>query len=88
MVPTAAQGNPIKSGSIQFNTIPDQIFVYLARQSQDRDFSTSDTFAVINSVSVDFMNQTGNLFVCYTRWKTAWRNGCWRRPLRSASSRC
>jgi hypothetical protein len=61
VTPTSAQGNPVKSNSIQFNTIPDQIFVYLARQSQDRDFSTSDTFAVINAVSVDFMNQTGTL---------------------------
>lgn len=68
VVPTSAQGNPVKSNSIQFNTIPDQIFVYLSRQSQDRDFSTSDTFAVINSVSVDFMNQTGNCTVS-CKWR-------------------
>lgn len=49
------------SPSIQFNTIPDQIFVYLARSQASRDDTTSDVYGVINNVSVNFMNQTGLL---------------------------
>jgi hypothetical protein len=61
VLPNSNQGNPVTSNSIQFNTIPDQIFVYLFRNLADRDFSTSDTFGVITSVNVNFMNQTGTL---------------------------
>lgn len=55
------------SSSIQFNTIPDQIFVYLFRTLAQRDESTSDTFGVIQSVSINFMNQTG-LLATATQW--------------------
>jgi hypothetical protein len=61
-VPTSQAGNPVQCNSIQFNTIPDQIFVYLARNLADRDFSTSDTFGVIYQVNVNFMNQTGTYY--------------------------
>lgn len=51
--------SPLTSNSIQFNTIPDQIFIYLMRQQADRDHTTSDTFAVISNININFMNQTG-----------------------------
>lgn len=65
VLPTSVQGQDVQCNSIQFNTIPDQIFIYLFRNLADRDFSTSDTFGVINSINVDFMNQTG---VCMLLW--------------------
>ena len=51
----------ITTNAIQFNTIPDQIFIYLMRQIGDRNHLTSDTFASILSVSINFMNQTALL---------------------------
>lgn len=57
----------ITSQSIQFNTIPDQIFVYLARRLSERDDTTSDAFGVIVSISINFMNQTG-LLASASQW--------------------
>jgi hypothetical protein len=51
----------ITSNAIQFSTIPDQIMIYLFRQPSDRNHFTSDTFAAIQSVNINFMNQTGLL---------------------------
>lgn len=72
---TATQSTP--SNAIQFNTIPDKIFVYLQRQSADRNQFTADTFASIQSVSINFMNQTG-LMASWTQldlYKACCRNG-------------
>lgn len=55
------------SNAVQFNTIPDMIYIYVMQQQQDRNHMTSDTFAPITNISVNFMNQTGLLSSC-SQW--------------------
>ena len=82
--PNAAGGGStslqtITSNALQFNTIPDKIFIYLQRQSGDRNQFTADTFAAIqdNGISINFMNQTGLLasWTQYDLYKMCCRNG-------------
>jgi len=74
---SAAGGQTTTSSAVQFNTIPDQIVIYLARQPQDRNHLTSDTFGCITGVQIQFMNQSGLLATAtpFDLYRMSARNG-------------
>jgi hypothetical protein len=49
------------SNNIQFNTIPRRLYVFLRRNDATSDHTTTDTFARIDAVSINFDNQSGIL---------------------------
>lgn len=51
----------ITSQNIQLSSIPKRIYVYARRSNFDQDYSTSDVFARLNSISVNFDVQSGLL---------------------------
>jgi len=53
--------NTLPSQNIQLNTIPRRIYCFLRRRDNDSTLLTTDTFARINSVSINFDNTTGLL---------------------------
>lgn len=68
----------IQSQNIQLNSIPSSIVLLVRRQNSDQTFNTTDTFFRINSVQVNFENQT-NLLASATEldlYNIARDNGC------------
>lgn len=51
----------VNGPNIQLNSIPDSIIVLARRSNDTADFTTTDTFAVMNSISVDWNNRQGIL---------------------------
>jgi hypothetical protein len=47
--------------NIQFNTIPRRIYLFLVRRDADQTFLTSDAYARIDGLSINFDNQAGIL---------------------------
>jgi hypothetical protein len=59
MAPGATQ--TIQSQNIQLQTIPSQLVLFARRQNLDQNFNTTDTFFRINSVQINFNNQSNLL---------------------------
>lgn len=57
----AGESQIVSSGNIQMNTIPSRIYVFARKRKVDRVSTDSDTFAVIESISVALGNDTGLL---------------------------
>lgn len=51
----------VSSNNIQFSSIPRRVYVFVRRQNADQSYATTDTYARINSVSVNFNNKSGLL---------------------------
>jgi hypothetical protein len=63
-IPTSVPGGTsgsITINNIQFSTIPRRIYVFVSRQNVDLTFLTSDVYARIDSLNINFDNQTGIL---------------------------
>jgi hypothetical protein len=57
----AAASSTVNSNNIQLNSIPKAILVHARRSNDTQTMFTTDTFAAINSVSVDWNNRQGLL---------------------------
>lgn len=56
----AGGGNfTVNSQNIQLDNIPRRIYLFLRRRDADATFATTDTFARINSISMNFDNRSG-----------------------------
>lgn len=51
----------VQSNNIQLHSIPNRIYLFARRRNADRTAFTTDTFAGINSISVNWNNQSGLL---------------------------
>lgn len=68
----------IQSQNIQLNSIPNRMYLWVRRNNNDQTFNTTDTFFRINSVQVNFENQT-NLLASATEldlYNISKSNGC------------
>jgi hypothetical protein len=52
------------SNNIQFNSIPNKIYIYVKQRQADRTYLTSDAWLSIESVSITFANVPGQLANC------------------------
>jgi hypothetical protein len=76
MAPFSTVANQASS-SIQLNSIPNRILVWVERRQQDKSVYTSDTFLRLERVSVTFDNQSGQLAQATSEdlWFESRRNG-------------
>lgn len=68
----------ITNNNIQLSYIPKMVYLFVRRQNADKTYLTTDTFARINSVSVNFANRTGILASATEQdlYGIAVKNGC------------
>jgi hypothetical protein len=59
ILPRASES--ISSNNVQFSSIPRRVYVYLRRSPLERRFTKTDTYARIDSVSINFNNKSGLL---------------------------
>ncbi len=68
----------IPSANIQLNSVPRRIYVYARRTNSDQDYTTTDVFAGITSISLNW-NNTSGLFSGATEedlYRMSVNNGC------------
>ena len=51
----------IESNNIQLNSIPRRVYIYARKRNADLTFTDTDTFFALNSVSIQYNNQSGLL---------------------------
>lgn len=68
----------IISNNIQLPVIPERLFLYLRIHDTDRTYLTTDTFAQITNVSINWNNQSGILASAtqYDLYNISRKNGC------------
>jgi hypothetical protein len=68
----------VSSNNIQFQGVPDHIYVYARRRNSDLNFNSTDTFLSIRRVSVNFNNRSGLLASCSQQdlYQVSKKNGC------------
>lgn len=68
----------ISSNNIQLHSIPSRMYIYARERNADRTIYTSDVFAAINSITINFNNQSGLLSSATQQdlYKIAVENGC------------
>lgn len=61
--PALGSSQTVYSNNIQMSSIPRRIYIYIRQRNQDlyNNPSNTDTYAVINSLSIQFLNKTGLL---------------------------
>jgi len=75
---TAGSSTSLASTNIVWPTIPKVAYLYVRQRTATRDFTSSDSFAVINSVSIQFNNMPGILASASQQdlYTIAVSNGC------------
>ncbi len=75
---TAGSEFQVTSANIQLNSIPRRIYIYARRSNSDADYGTTDTFAFMRSISVNWNNNSGLLSgaTAYDLYRMAVNNGC------------
>lgn len=68
----------VSSQNIQLNTIPRRMYIYARRRNADRTALTTDTFAALQSISINWDNQSGLLSSAtqYDLYNMSVKNGC------------
>lgn len=68
----------MQSNNIQLQSIPYAVYIYARMRNADQTFNTSDSFAVINQVSVNWNNNSGLLSSATQNdlYKISMENGC------------
>jgi len=58
---SAGAASSVTSGNISVNCIPERAFIYIRRRNADRTYLTTDTFARIDTVSINWQNESNLL---------------------------
>lgn len=58
---TAGSSSSVTSGNISTFCIPDRVFLWLRRRNADRTYLTTDTFARIDTISINWQNESNLL---------------------------
>lgn len=68
----------LQSGNIVLNSIPRRIWVFARRRDQDQTYLTTDTFASMDSISINWNNQSGLLAQATAQdlYRISRENGC------------
>jgi hypothetical protein len=81
------------SNNIQLNSIPNRIYIFARRRNQDRTYLTSDVYATLDSITVNWNNNSGLLSAATAQdlYKMSAENGCdiswpqWHKPQQTAT---
>lgn len=67
----------VTSNNIQLNSIPKRLYIFARRQNGDQNFNTTDSFAYITGINVNWNNNSGLLASAtpYDLYRVAQKNG-------------